>query len=718
MNLTQALNMALPELPVQQLHRQRPPKLDSALIAREHLEEGRPMVYVLPPKATGFYPLTVDQWALLQLFDGERSFAEIADEFTAQTASLLTEEDARAFYDQLRDVPLWYKSPQEKSIALLQSLKDERQKRLKRKAKWGDLSMITFPAFDPDKFLAALYQKINFIFTRWFVVLNVALFGFMIYVFVDRWSEIGQDTLEYYTFTNKGIGHLAEFWILVLFLGFVHETAHGITCKHVGGEVHRMGFLLIYLAPGFYCDTTEAWIYGERWQRVIVALAGIWSEMILCSIATIVWWGTPRGSPVHEFAYTLILITGVAVIVINMNPLIKLDGYTVFTEALGVPELKERSTAFVSGWVKKHIFGLPVELEYLPLKRKVLFIPYAIASGLYSYLLLYAIIRFSRNVFYQFTPDWAFVPALALALLVFKSRIRTFGRFVRAVYLDKRERLNAWFTPPRKVAAAVAGAVFLVVPIWRESVEGRFMLEPVRLASIRAAVPGTVSKVLVDEGQPVGAGQPVLILRNLKLESEAAKARADLRVTTAQATRAQLAYVSYGEANRKRQAAAVRGQTLQEQVGQLTLASPLNGILLTARLHDRFGSTVEAGTEVAEVGDTSIMRARIYVPESEIRKVRTGDAARLYFSAMGRSMEATVDSILPAAVEEPTGLMEKQQYKGIRPPQYYVATALFPNQASALRTGMTGGARIVVGRRSIAGFIWLAVRQFALLKLW
>lgn len=32
----------------------------------------------------------------------------------------------------------------------------------------------------------------------------------------------------------------------------------------------------------------------------------------------------------------------------NLNPLLKLDGYYFFTETIGIPDLKERSTAFVS----------------------------------------------------------------------------------------------------------------------------------------------------------------------------------------------------------------------------------------------------------------------------------------------------------------------------------------------------------------------------------
>ena len=92
------------------------------------------------------------------------------------------------------------------------------------------------------------------------------------------------------------------------------------------------------------------------------------------------------------------LITGVAVVLVNMNPLIKLDGYYFFSELLGIADVKEKSTAYVMGWIKKNIFRLPVEVDYVPKRRRFLYVPYCILSGAYSYMLLLLATnwRFSR----------------------------------------------------------------------------------------------------------------------------------------------------------------------------------------------------------------------------------------------------------------------------------------------------------------------------------
>jgi putative peptide zinc metalloprotease protein len=80
---------------------------------------------------------------------------------------------------------------------------------------------------------------------------------------------------------------------------------------------------------------------------------------MLYAIVTSIWWGTPPDTPVHNTAYFLMLISGIAAVLVNWNPLIKLDGYYMLCEILGIVDLKESSTAYVSGWVKRHIWGLP-----------------------------------------------------------------------------------------------------------------------------------------------------------------------------------------------------------------------------------------------------------------------------------------------------------------------------------------------------------------------
>ncbi len=552
MNIAEALNVALPEMPERLLRQKRVPKMDPRLVGRHHVLDGVPVVRVLIPDNHEFHTLPPEYWELLQLFDGERSYEEIAALFTARTGIAATSEWVEEFATVNDEAAFWSKTLQEKNARFREEVTEKRRVLVQKKSKWSNLAEITFPAWDPDATLTKLHDRVRFIFTYQFVLLSLAMFAFAAYVLVSHWTEIGQDNLEFYNFTHKSLADIIEFWVLVCGIGCIHEFCHGLACKHTGGEVHSVGFLLIYLSPCFYCDTTEAWVYGNKWQRIATSAAGIWSSLIIYSIASFMWWGTDVGGTLHNFIYVVMLASGILPVLINLNPLIKLDGYFIFTELLDIPDLKENATLYVNNWVKKNIWRLPVDVPYVTWRRRLLYVPYTMASSFYSYGLLFFVVTFLYNVLHRYSPDWAFVPAALLALLIFKSRILTLWRFMRLLYLDKKDRVKAWFTPGHSVVFAGLSLLVLFAPVWRETVEGRLVLEPVRRAVVRVEVPGTVMQTNVEEGQEVSAGTPLLRLRNLGMESEAAIVAADLRLASARAFQAQMRYKDFATAERHR----------------------------------------------------------------------------------------------------------------------------------------------------------------------
>jgi putative peptide zinc metalloprotease protein len=722
MNLVEALNVALPELP-SKVARKGAPRLDPRVSAREHLEGDVPVIFAHIPGSGEYFRFTPEQWRLLELFDGLRSYEEIDAAYQEQTGTLLTEDWIRSYATDLDFTGFWYKTPQERNAEVMRKLGEARHFDISRHLKIINVADIRFPACDQARYLPRVGRALRFVYSSWVTAVTLALFAFMIYVFVDRWSEIGRDTLEFYNFTDKGFADLVQFWVMFLVLVFCHETAHGVTCKHFGGGVHQMGFNLVFLQPCFYVDVSELWVYATRWQRVAAMLAGLWVELIFCALATIAWWGTAPGTSAHEYAYEVMLLTGVGSVLFNLNPLIKLDGYYILTEILRIPDLKEQSTSLLTNWVKRNIFRLPVVMEYVPHRRRWLYVPYAILSGVYSYGLLFFVIRFARNVFRGYSQEWAFVPALLLGYFIFRSRIRALVRFMKILYLDKRELLLSARNSPRVAALGVAAALLLVAPLWHDSVDGRFLLEPAKHAVVRAYVPGIVEQTSAEEGQPVLAGAALVKLRNLAMETQAEEALADLQVAGARSTQARLHYTGVASAEHEQEQLAVRSRILNQERGQLSLVSPIDGVVLTPRISDLMGSYLAAGTTVLDVADLSSMKARIYVSEVELHKVREAASARVYVDALHRSMPGGVSWVGPAATDVEEGVISKQDYKGMILPHYYAATVLLQNPDGALRIGMSGTARIYRDRnwrerRSLAGFAWEGFRNFLQQKLW
>jgi putative peptide zinc metalloprotease protein len=718
MNITRALNAALPEIPVRTLA-QRCPRMDPEIVAQEHVEDGQPVVRVYVPSAESMFKFPSQNWALIQLFDGKRNYEEIADLYSQQSGNRYSVEEIRNFAEELDGIDFWYKTAQEKNVALMQKSADERRSLQKKKSRYGDLSLILFPALNPDKFITWIYGYTKFFYTGWFTLLTLCAFGFSAGITITHWSEIGRDTLEFYNFADKTWLNVVQFYLLAVVVLGLHEMGHGHACKHYGGRVPAMGFALIYLAPAFYTDTTEGDVKGTRYQRMVISLAGVWIELIAYSIVTPIWWGTPPDTAVHDAAYILMLITGISAALVNWNPLIKLDGYYILTELLGIVDLKEDSTAFVSGWVKHYVWRLPVDVPYVPKRRRLGYAVYALLSGLYSYTVLYVVARFVGNVSRNFNPEWSFIPEIVTALLVFRGRLRTLWNFMKFVYLDKKDRIAAWFTTERTFAMAALALIIVFLPIRRETSTGYFILEAANRAVIRSAIAGVVTSVYTDEGQWISAGAPVLQLRNRVIDSRLASAQADYSVGQHRAALANLQNSpDFGSANAERDQLGQQTQQLALESAQLELRSPIAGLVVTPRLGDQLGAYLPAGTEVAEIADPSTMRARVYISEHDLAKFHIGSPVRLLANGLASKTNGSVSAIEPAAAQIPSGLIDLSQYKGLHPPNFYVADVKLSNSEGLLKPGMVGIAKVYGGRRSLVGLGWQEVRNFFGRRAW
>lgn len=717
MNIANALDAALPELPERVIERSVP-KLDPRVIAKQQNEHGKPTVLAKLPGADTFIRLEPSQWTLLQLFDGERSYPEISSQASARTGVPYSEDDVREFASFLQaNTELFYRSPLERNIALQQKLRGQRLKRksFKKAIDFTDIAIVDWP--HADNYIARIYPHLRWLYTWWCTLFGLAMFAVMAWMWVGRFGTIWRDSFEFYNFTTKSASDLVEFWILFGAMAFFHESFHGLTCKHFGGNVEKMGFTLMYFAPSFYCDVTQAWIYGGKWERIATAIAGIWGDLIICFFATAVWWTTASGLVVHNLAYKVMMVTGIGVSLLNLNPLIKLDGYYIFCELIGKPDFKESASAYLSSWTRRHLFGMPVEVEYVSRRRRPFYLLYAILSAAYGYALLAFLMVLTYNILHSYSRAWAFVPAALLGYWVFRGRIRSLGHFTKLFYLDKKERTLTWLTPMRRVGLGVAAALLLFLPVWPDFQEGPFVLEPSRQASVHASVRGKVLQVFVDEGQRVLAGQPLARLENLDLQSDLAKVLADLQVASARAIQGQMRYRDFGPAEQERLRLLQQKSSLNEEAGKLELVSPIAGVIATPHVHDLIGTYLDEGTPLVEVIDDSQLQARIYIPEFTMHDICVGLPVRLRVQSRLLPVSGTIRLISADWVALDPSLSEKEQLAGINPPRFYVAEAWLDGVPN-LHPGMTGVAKIRVGRRSLGSFGLRFVRDLVSWRVW
>jgi putative peptide zinc metalloprotease protein len=384
---------------------------------------------------------------------------------------------------------------------------------------------LRFSAFDPDRLLDRLVGKVAFCFTPAFVSFSAAVVVLGLGIAVTEWGDITRDLKRLLR-----VEAIPVAWLIMFTVSAAHEFAHGLTCKRFGGHVHEMGFLLIYFQPAFYCNVSDAWLFAEKSKRLWVTIAGPYFEIFLWAVAAIIWRIAEPGT-VPSAVALVVVVTSAFRQFINLNPLIKLDGYYLLSDALGIPNLRARSF----GYLKRRLFALVgspgrTPVEPTPRERRV-YLAYGLVAGGYSAWLLgwvASMLGGFLTTHYQGTGAIAYAGLLGLAFQ------RPIQRWVsRPAFRAWRERVNPRWVPiggrMRAVLlfALVVAALFLVP--WELTVSGEFAVAPRRNADVRAEVDGIIAEVYVDEGQRVAVGQLVARLedRDYRSELKAVEAQGD-----------------------------------------------------------------------------------------------------------------------------------------------------------------------------------------------
>ena len=713
MNLSEALDAALPEIPKERLSRSRPPQLDPELIIRDGVLDGEPFVGVLQRGKNNYFRLSPSQWMLAQLFDGERTYEEIAETFFAETGAAIDVAGVRSFADQMDELDFWYKTYQEKNLAMREKLLAQRGRRTKSKI---NVAHISFSAWDPDRYLGWVDRRIGrFIYSGWCALAVAILLIFETVVVVQNWQVISPDTVLFFNFAQKSWGDFAEFWLLILVVGFCHETAHGLTCKHFGGQVHSMGLMFLYFVPCFFVDVTESWVSATKIQRLGTIMAGIWIELAMCGIAMIFWLNAPPGSTVHKVAYEVILLTGIAAVVINLNPLIKLDGYYFATEVIEIPDLKERSTAFLTGWFQAKVLRLPVEVPVVPRRRALLFGLYAFVSGLYSYVLLFFVVRLSYRLGSRFMAEFALIPSGAFAFALYRSRLRSLGRVLKEV--RERNSQSGFQWRPVHMVAGLGLIALLFVPLWRDREDAFFVIEPAESHAVCASVPGRVNAVLVQEGQQVRAGQPLLQMTSYQAASMESGALAQTRSARFKTFDAQVQGQSIGTAIADQAAAQRMTALAKEAQSGLELTAPADGTILTDDPALLVNEDVGYGQPLLQLAEGARM-VRVYIPTSALDRISA--SSEVAFALPGRFTLIRLRLTTPAGdpVALPAGLVSAGKYQGFKSPVFYSSRIALPVAAGSPMYGLAGTAKIFGERRSVAGRVATTLSNLVRAHVW
>jgi putative peptide zinc metalloprotease protein len=696
----------------------RHPKLREDLRISEQTVAGETSYVIKNLETNSYNRYGSTEYELLQLCDGSRTYTEIAEEMTRRhPESPLDETEALEFIESIEPA-MWERSIGEKNLAVLERIRDERKGRVDQ----SSVLYISFKAWDPNKTLEKLDPHLSWMYTRGFVYFSLVIFAVSCYLLAGDWTRVQQDTGALYNFSDKSAYDIWIFWILLLVLGGIHEFGHGLTCKHFGGDVHQMGFLLIYFTPAFYTDTTDILLFTKGSQRQWVIFAGIWIEMVLCGLCALVWHFTPAGSVTNDIAYKMMLLSGIQGAVLNLNPLIKADGYYALSQFLDIDNLREESFEFLRAWTRKYLLFQDVDLPPTTRRQRRIFFLFGVSAVIYSTSLLIVVLLFVKNILVSKLGDWGYLATLGVIYFFARKGIREAIPIVRGWLRQKKEDYMAWRVTRWQQAGAAGLALLLLVPPMPTRVSTGLMLEPGNSASIRAWVPGQVRAVYVRNGDFVKTGQLLATLKSPEIETASRAVANEMSLASSDVRngqdRSDFDQAATGVRERTR-----LGQELsiaERNVEALKIRAPIDGFVVADDLDQRPGSFVQAGDDLGKIVDRSAMKARILVRDWELEDVKDGATVKVKVTPYPfRTYTGTVGKILPAAaLDHPVAQTQDLERLGQKLTNYFAVEMEFPNTDGSLREGMTGTARISGKSSPLAWQFCRATWRWAKSQIW
>ncbi len=255
---------------------------------------------------------------------------------------------------------------------------------------------IKIPLVDPERFLVATQKYVRPLFSMTALLVWCALIISMVVMVGQHWDELTSNVTD----RVLAADNLVLLWFVYPIIKLLHELGHGYCVKRGGGEVHELGVMLLVLLPMPYVDASSTSAFADKKQRVLVGSAGIIVELFIAAVAMFVWVNAEPGM-IKSIAYNVIFIAGLSTVMVNGNPLLRFDGYYIFSDFIEIPNLGQRSNQYWGWLTKRFMFGVSglASPAYDRREAAWLFI-YGFASYIYRMFLMVTIVLFVAQQYF------------------------------------------------------------------------------------------------------------------------------------------------------------------------------------------------------------------------------------------------------------------------------------------------------------------------------
>jgi len=516
------------------------PKLRVDLELREQRTGERTTFVVKDPISGDFFRLQEAERFIAQQLDGVTSLEMVRSRVEEKFGGTLAPEALAGFIRTLN------------RNGLLETDKSDRKKRRGRRRINGSLLYLRFRLFDPDRLFTALAPRIRWCFTPAFVLLSSSLILAAVALAVFNWADVVQDFSRLYAFSTLPLLLVTIFCVLTL-----HEFGHGLTCKHFGGEVRELGFLLLYFQPAMYCNVSDAWLFPEKSKRLWVGFAGPYFELVLWALAMLTWRVADTATFLNTVALVVIATSGIKTF-FNFNPLIKLDGYYLLSDYLDIANLRKKSFAYVGGFLKR-IFGFADEFPPASPRERRIFLAYGLTASVFSFSFLGFAALTVGNFLLEQHERAAFLGLTALIATRLRRKFRKMFRGASNLSDDEdfdstrppdpgesgqhepaeprkmrtpepRKRMRrAWKRRIKLAVLACLTLAFLFLGRMELRVAGPINVLPIHNADVRTEIAGIIEEIFVDEGDRVRKGDRIARLSDRDQRAELEKTQAEVQ---------------------------------------------------------------------------------------------------------------------------------------------------------------------------------------------
>jgi putative peptide zinc metalloprotease protein len=356
--------------------------------------------------------------------------------------------------------------------------------------------------------------------------------------------------------------------------------------------VNEMGILFILFIPLTYVNASSSWTFPSRWQRIHVALAGMYIELFVAWIA-ILYWATHMGTAGGLLAHNIILVAGVSSLLFNANPLMRFDGYYVLSDIVQIPNLYFHGLTSVRRRSKKFWLNIIEPGEDQPTFVKV----YGIGVNLWRILVLCSLGYIAAGMF----SGWGLILTIVAAagwilqpLFAFVERIPS--------YKEQNPKVISHFLI-RLAGVGLIGGFVLFGLSWEKNINVPGVVLFDEQHSIRTVSEGFVDHILVKEGDLVVPGQLLLELVNKETESSSRELAFELeildlkrRLAISSGTHSELQIL-----DQQRKVLQKRKANLDADLDGLKIYAPGTGKLVGHALESLRGTWVNKGAELAQV---------------------------------------------------------------------------------------------------------------------